>query len=362
MNKVYACIDSQADATAVVDGAIWLARRLDVPLGLVLVLQRATASRPVADISGVAGLGSQEAPLEEFVTRDESQSRQEEELGQRLLAAACEQAAAAGLVRHDGRLRHGDLAAVALDLEGDARLFVLGQSAADRTASGRHWEHPMERLVRAIHRPVLVVPGKTFLPPERVVIAFDGRSTAQRAVERVAASALLYDLPMVVAMAATIVHAARERLEKCCEWLRTAGFDVIGEMHQGVPQDVLPQVLSSHVAGLMVIAPTAIPVSGKSSWAAPRPPCCARARCRCWSCIEAKYVGPGWQPGVDEGTAHACAVGADTAHRSAGEGTLTVSEAGTGCAARRGVVQAQPQGSCVRCKEFRYRNSGVLLG
>lgn len=194
-------------------------------------------------------LGSQETPLEELATLDEPQSRQDEELGQRLPAAACE----AGLVRHAGRLRHGDLAAVALDLEDDARLFVLGQSAADEAASGRHWEHSMERLVHAVHRPVLVVPGKTFLPPERVVIAFDGRSTAQRAVERIAVSALLQGLPMVVAMAATTVHTVRERLEQCCERLRTAGFEVTGELQQGVPQDVLPQVLSSHAAGLLVV-------------------------------------------------------------------------------------------------------------
>jgi nucleotide-binding universal stress UspA family protein len=46
---------------------------------------------------------------------------------------------------------------------------------------------------------------------------------------------------------------AHKRLAKACEYLRTAGFDVAAELHQGQQQEVLPQVLLSHAAGLLVM-------------------------------------------------------------------------------------------------------------
>jgi hypothetical protein len=148
------------------------------------------------------GLTSQEALLQEITTLDERQARRAQELGQAMLAAGCERATAAGLAHHDSRLRHGELSANALDLEGDARLFVLGQHPQAGAAFRMHLNHHVERLVRTVHRPVLVVSGDTFLPPGRVVVAFDGSLTAQRIVERVAVSPLLLELPLVLAMAA----------------------------------------------------------------------------------------------------------------------------------------------------------------
>lgn len=253
MNKVYACIDGQPGTSAVIDWAVWAAQRLAIPLEFLHVLERPPGHVAAGDFSAPIGLSSQEAPLQEITALDEQQARQAQELGRALLAAACGRAAAAGLARHDSRLRHGELSANALDLEGDARLFVLAQHPQIGATSRMHMDHHVERLVRAVHRPVLVVSGDAFLPPERVVVAFDGSPTAQRIVERVAASPLLLGLPLVLTMAASKGAVAGKRLTKACEHLRTAGFDVSAELHQGPPREVLPQVLSSHAAGLLVM-------------------------------------------------------------------------------------------------------------
>jgi nucleotide-binding universal stress UspA family protein len=253
VNKVYACLDGRTDTAAVIDWAVWAARRLAIPLEFVHVLGHLPGHGVVGDFGASTGLASQEAALQELSVLDEQQARWAQEFGQALLAAACERAAAAGLAHHGSRLRHGELCATAQDLEGDARLFVLGQHPQAGATSRMHMDHHVEQLVRALHRPVLVVCADHFLPPERVVVAFDGSPTAQRIVERVAASPLLLGLPLVLAMAATDVAAARKRLTRACEHLRTAGFDVTAELHQGLPQDVLRQVLSSHAAGLLVM-------------------------------------------------------------------------------------------------------------
>jgi nucleotide-binding universal stress UspA family protein len=253
VNKVYACIDSQTGASAVIDWAVWAAQRLGIPLEFLHVLERPPEPVAAGDFSASIGLPGQEPPLQEITAQDEPQDRWAQECGQALLASACERAAAAGLAHHDSRLRHGELWANALDLEGDARLFVLGQHSQVGATSRMHLDHHVERLVRAVHRPVLVVSGGAFPPPERVVVAFDGSPTAQRIVERVAASPLLLGLPLVLAMAGSKGAVARKRLTAACEDLRTAGFDVAAELHQGQPREVLPQSLSTHATGLLVM-------------------------------------------------------------------------------------------------------------
>ncbi|WP_298232973.1 universal stress protein [uncultured Azohydromonas sp.] len=251
MDKVYACIDGQANTTAVIDWAIWSAGRLDTPLEFLHMLERASVPVAGTDYSGAIGLGSQEALLQELASLDEQRARVAQELGGQLLAAARERAATAGVARHDGRLRHGELASAALELEGDARLFVLGRHP-HAAPSRMYLDHHVEQLVRAVHRPVLVVPGEHFVLPERVVIAFDGSATAWQAVERVATSPLLAGLPLVLAFASDKA-APQEVLLPACERLRAAGFDVAMQPCAGEPDEALPQVIANHAAGLLVM-------------------------------------------------------------------------------------------------------------
>ena len=66
-----------------------------------------------------------------------------------------------------------------------------------RTSSPRkiHLDHHVERVIRAVKRPVLVATAEQFVAPERFVIAYDGSATSRKTVEMVAASPLLQGLP-----------------------------------------------------------------------------------------------------------------------------------------------------------------------
>jgi hypothetical protein len=109
VNKVYACVDGQSNTAAVIDWAVWSAQRLDVPLELLHVLERHPERAAVADYSGAIGPGAQDSLLHELTEADEQRGKLAQEAGRRLLIAARERAAAAGITRLDGRLRHGEL-------------------------------------------------------------------------------------------------------------------------------------------------------------------------------------------------------------------------------------------------------------
>lgn len=253
MNKVYACIDSRASNAGVIDGGVWSAGRLDAPLELLHVLERAQSAAPVGDYSGAIGLGAQDALLKQLSALDEQRGQLAQEAGRRLLAAARARAAAAGATRVDGRLRHGELVDTVVEMEPDARLFLLGTHHHAASTAKLHLDHHVERVIRSVKRPVLVVPGDGFAEPRRVVIAFDGSPTARKAVATVAASPLLARLPVLVAMAGADAAPARGQLEEARQSLLAAGFDAQSRLLPGEAQEVLPALLAQPGAPLLVI-------------------------------------------------------------------------------------------------------------
>ena len=94
MNKVYACIDGLATTAAVIDWAAWSARRLNVPLELLHVLDRHPEHALVSDYSGAIGLGAQESLLQELSALDAQRSQLAQEAGRQLLVSARARAAA----------------------------------------------------------------------------------------------------------------------------------------------------------------------------------------------------------------------------------------------------------------------------
>lgn len=253
MNKVYACIDGLTTTTAVVDWAAWSANRLGVPLELLHVLERDPSSSAVTDFSGAIGLGAQEMLLQQLSDLDAQRGKLAQEAGRQMLASAQARATAAGVQQVEGRMRHGEFVDSVVELESDARLFVLGEHYQAKTTGKLHLDHHLERVIRAVKRPVLVATSEHFVEPERFVIAFDGSATATKMLETVARSPMLKGLPALVAMCAPDTPAAHEQLRAAKEILETSGFEATVTLLPGEPEHALPLLMESQAAGLLVM-------------------------------------------------------------------------------------------------------------
>lgn len=253
MNKVYACIDGLTTTNAVIDWAAWSAQRLNVPLELLHVLERHPERAQGADFTGAIGLGAQESLLHELSELDEKRGKLAQEAGRRLLVAARARAAAAGVTQLDGRLRHGELVDTLLEVEPDARLFVLGENYHANGARKIHLDHHVERVIRSVKRPVLVATCEQFVAPERVVMAFDGSPTARKTVETVAASPMLKGLPVLLVMAGVETPLSRKQLDESRQVLLAAGFEATVEIVPGEPEEVLPSFVKANGAALLII-------------------------------------------------------------------------------------------------------------
>jgi nucleotide-binding universal stress UspA family protein len=255
MNKVYACIDGWSNTPAVIDAAVWCAGHLGSPVEFLHVLERHFDPGSFTDLSGAIGLDAQDSLLQELGRLDEKRSALAQQAGRLLLANARLRATVAGAADVVGRLRRGEWADSVQAIQAGARLVVFGMHQPGAESSIRHVDARVERVVRAVKCPLLIVPGRTFVTPERIVLAFDGSAASWQIVQSMIRTPELAQLPVILVMAMVEEdddEAHRQR-EEAGGQLAAAGFRVETRFDPGAPEDVLPPFVNAHGRTLLIM-------------------------------------------------------------------------------------------------------------
>ncbi len=249
--KVLACIDASPYAQAVCDYAAWAAKKLNVAMSVIHVLNK--SAKPAAtDLSGSIGLGSQEALLAQLAKLDEAHGKLTMESGRIMLDAAQARVEAAGVKAVDQRLRHGQLVETLAELEDETRLLVLGKRGLSSADSHGHMGSHVERVIRTLHKPILVT-QQNYSEPKSIMLAYDGSATALKGIEMLAASPLGKGLPVHLVMAGANTAATQAKMDAAASILRHAGFDTTLAIIGGEPEDVLHQYQQQHHIDLLVM-------------------------------------------------------------------------------------------------------------
>ncbi|WP_440941136.1 universal stress protein [Immundisolibacter sp.] len=251
-NKVLACVDQSRFADCVADYAAWAARRMDAPLEFLHVIDRHPEKGSGDDHSGAIGIDAQEHLLSRLSAEDEARARNAREQGRLFLNRLRERALAAGAARVDVRQRHGELEQTLTEQENGVRLLILGRrgEAAERTQ--RDLGRNVERVVRALHKPILTV-TEGFTPPQRVMIAFDGGTVTQRGVTMVAQSPLFRGLPIYLLMSGKAKKDARRQLDWAGNTLEAAGFAVTSALTPGDAETVIANTVKAQSIDLLIM-------------------------------------------------------------------------------------------------------------
>lgn len=248
---VMACIDGSGYASAVCDYAVWASQRLATPLTFLHVLDNHVPPDE-GNLSGNIGLGSREHLLEELATLDERRAKVAREQGKVMLEAARERAREAGIAEPHVRQRNGELVETLSEAEGQTRLLVLGKRGENAHVAREHLGSNLERVVRALHRPILMVP-ETFHTPERVMIAFDGSGTTRKGIEMLAESPLFRQVACHVVMVGADVADNRAQLDWAVSTLEKAGLEVHGCIRAGEVEATLRTYQQEHAIDLLVM-------------------------------------------------------------------------------------------------------------
>lgn len=248
--RVLGAVDPSVYAVSVADHAGWAAARLGAPLELLRTLEKDTAA-PVVDLSGNIALGTQEALLSELAELDARRMALAQEHGRQLLDGLRARVAQAHGIEAQARQRHGALLETLLEAEPDVRLFVIGKRGEHADFATGHLGSNLERVVRAVHRPVLVA-ARAFRVPARFVIAFDGSPTTRRCVDMVCASPLLAGLDCHLVMAGEATPAAQSHLDWARAQLQAAGFAPQAHAVAGDADEVIAGRVDALGADLLV--------------------------------------------------------------------------------------------------------------
>lgn len=252
MNPVLACIDGGPQTVGVCDYAAWAARQLTAPLRFLHVLDRQPDPAPIHDLSGNIGLDAQETLLAELTQWDEARSALAQQQGREWLEAARARASDQGLPDAELLQRHGTLVDTLLDLQDQTRLVVLGQHPVPGSVPRLHLDRNVERVVRSLHKPVLVTTTH-FRAPDRVAIAFDGSPTGRKLIETLAASPFLRGLPGVLLTAGHQHDDISAQQQWALDTLTAAGFALEARYQDGPADAVLLDQIERQGADLLIM-------------------------------------------------------------------------------------------------------------
>lgn len=251
MQKIIACIDGSAMAQSVCDAAIWASRKLEKTVLFLHTIEK-EQQHGADDLSGAIGLGASAALLEEMAALDQKRAELALQLGKNMLSAAAERAGEYGVSAVEQKQRHGDLLESLTDLEEEARLVVLGRSGEGHQGSFSALGSHVEQLIRQLHTPLLIVP-KHFSTPKNFMLAYDGRDTADKAVQRIIRSDLLKGLPCHLVTVRNKVYDQMGRFERTKALLESEGFEVTARYLEGDIYDSLLGYKQQHDIDLMLI-------------------------------------------------------------------------------------------------------------
>lgn len=249
--RVLAAIDPSTYAASVAGLAAWAATRLDAKLELLHVIGRDPGLAP-PDLSGNLAMDATQALLGELAALDEQRSRVAQAHGRELLHALQSDVLANAGFTATLTQRHGVLVETLLDLEQDTRLIVIGKRGEHADFAAGHLGSNLERVVRAVHRPVLVA-AREFRPIERFLVAFDGSATTRTCIEMICASPLLRDVECHVLMVGEDTTGHRDALAWARAQLTSAGFVPTMHLEPGTADATIAKQVAGLHADLLVM-------------------------------------------------------------------------------------------------------------
>lgn len=252
MDKIIACVDRELDLPTVCDHTLWAAHRLRAPVEFLHVLDRHPERAQRVDVTGSIGLGTQESLLDELSALDAQRSKIALQHGRLLLEAAKARVAEADSERVTIRQRHGALIETLTEIEPEAQLFVMAQHHHAGDLAKRHLDHNLERVVRSVHRPLLVA-APDFKVPQGCLVAFDGSPTGRTIVQVVATSPLLRGLATHVVTVRSDSTATRQQLAWAAETLQRSVATPITALIAGEPETALEDYATEHGLELLVM-------------------------------------------------------------------------------------------------------------
>lgn len=250
-DKIIALVDGSIYSESVCHHAAWIAQRTAAPVELIHVLGRREAPEK-SDLSGAIRLGARTKLMEELAELDAQRAKLVGHRGRAILEDARAIVDRDGVTEITTRLRHGDIVEAIGEIEGEARVIVIGKRGEAADFAKGHLGSNLERIVRAAHRPVFVA-ARAFKPIESVLVAYDGGRSAMKAVDHISRSSFFADLPVTVVTVGNETPEVTKGLADAKALLAAAGIEARTRIVAGQPDEELGKMVEKDGFGMLVM-------------------------------------------------------------------------------------------------------------
>jgi nucleotide-binding universal stress UspA family protein len=250
-DKIVALVDGSIYSVSVCDHAAWISQRTGASVELTHVLGRREAA-DTHDHSGAIKLGARTALLNELAELDAQRAKLISHKGRAILEDASAILAKAGVTDITTRLRHGDVVEAVAEVEAGARVIIIGKRGQDADFAKGHLGSNLERIVRASHKPVFVA-SRAFKPISKVLVAFDGGTSAIKAVDQIARSPLFQGLVVHIVTIGSSTADATKGLDNAKAMLTAAGIETDTSILPGQPETALGKLVAEAQFDLLVM-------------------------------------------------------------------------------------------------------------
>jgi len=250
MTHILALIDGSIYTHSVCDHAAWAARQYAGDIELLHVLTGRQSNSIPVDLSGSIGLGARSALLENLAEHDAQAAHLAKERGRAILDAAQLRLESQGATHVSLALRHGEIADSLVKRAGD--LIVMGKRGEGADFEKLHLGSNLERVVRAVHRPVLIA-NRAFKPISHAVFAFDDGVSARKALDSLVAHPMAERPRITVLSAADPGSDLAQAGSAAATRLAEAGYQAIPVAQPGPAERVITETIAREGAGLLIM-------------------------------------------------------------------------------------------------------------
>ena len=250
--SILACIDRSRYTTSICDHAIRAARRLGTGVDLLHAIDWQPTTAMDIDRSGLMSIDMTETALQEFSEANEARNREAHDQAQSLLDEAATYVRAAGIEPVRERIVFGNVVDHLGDFDAETDLIVVGKRGEREGHASNHLGSNLERIVRATHHPVLIVPPE-IRELTRFVVAYDASSSSMKALDMLTRQTLLLEAECHLLMVAADTQAHRAQLDEGARRLADAGYRVESSLRNGNVEDVIAETIETLDAQLLVM-------------------------------------------------------------------------------------------------------------
>lgn len=250
MTHILALIDGSVYTNSVCDHAVWAARQYGGDIELLHVLTERQGTSVPADLSGAIGLGARSSLLEKLAEHDAQAAHLAKERGRAILDAAQLRLEGQGVTHVSLALRVGEIADSLVKRGGD--LIVMGKRGEGADFEKLHLGTNLERVVRAVNRPVLIA-SRAFKPITHTVFAFDDGVSARKALDSLVQSPMA-ERPhiTVLSIADPGSDLARAGIAAAAR-LTEAGYEAAAKTLPGQAEKIIAQETERDGADMLIM-------------------------------------------------------------------------------------------------------------